>query len=460
MVVVRKPGINPPSTRNPADSIPPRLRPGGVFAGDMPEAKIARSEQSALHRQPEQAAAQHAITVSDLHAPELASIRPVQLSLDHYRLKLSGKLPPANAQGLRVFAGRQFVDIAAGEIVQVRKNDATGEYRATLASERVASGPLVALDQRTLFWTIKKASVLSDIGNVLDDAPAQVRWPAAKLYEGLNDLSERQAALGATIIARGLGQFSAQQASLMRSELSAVEQIFSAALHAVNANYADTDRVLGGYFGQSHHLAKERFADCLMRGMALSREYQGPWGVEKFVAVDVDPFRRAWTYRQDFHGRFFISVNHMHAGKLAEVIGHEMLHTIRINRFKSVGPGAVDFFYLDAGAQQALGRAVPVYDIAERGVSEVIMHGGLTVDYLQAFGSDLAVFASGVAEHAGLSGGLSVQEAVDVFNANADVRAQMAARNADSIIYAAKSLQHLHQARAADNQLLNSLIND
>ncbi|MGY2442229.1 hypothetical protein [Pseudomonas sp. SDO52101_S400] len=467
MVTGRKPTVTSPPVRPAAGSIPSRVRPGSPRVIDEPALKISRPASPFADSQPGLPVTPDAITISQLPLAESASIRSVLLSLKNYCLSLSARLPEADVEGIRHFKGRQFVDIAPGEIVQVQRDTATGEYRAMLPSERLASGPTLVLDRWTMIWKAEPVSILSGISSVMniraDYDAVDVRHSASpdsagRFYEGRDDRFERRVSKAVTIVARGLGQFSSQHSAILRSELRATQRIFSDAKDCVTANYVEAAGILQRYFGQHYELVRERFADCLSRGEALSKEYQGPWGLDKFVAVESDPDRSAWMYSLDFHGRFFISLNYLEAGDYASVLGHEMLHTNRINRFVSVGPGALDFFYLDAQWGKTLDRPVPVYDIAEQGISEVIMQGGLTVAYLDGFTTDHESFIAGVANLLGRSDTLDIQMAVDLFNANPAVRSQMASNNADSIIYAAKSLQALHLARTADSQLMNSLL--
>jgi len=454
MITGRKTTVTSPPPRSATDTTFNRLRPGRTHSINEPAVKVSRVTQPVADSQPGLPIFSDHITTSPLPLVESASIQSVLPSLNNYRLSLPAQLPAADAKGIRHFKGRQFVDIAPGEVVQIRQDATTGEYRATLSSEGVASGPALVLDRRTMIWKPVHASILSDISNVMNtrtDAPG-------KFYEGRDDRFEQRVSESVTIVARGLGQFSPQHSAILRSELGRAQGMFSDAKDCIGANYVETTEVLQGYFGQHYELVRERLADCLSRGEALSREYQGPWGQDKFVGVEFDPDRRARMFTLDFHGRFFISQNLIEPGGFAAVLGHEMMHTNRINRFKSVGPGAVDFFYLDVLMGKALDRPVPAYDIAERGVSEVIMQGGLTVAYLNGFTSDHDSFIAGVAQALGVSDALDVQSAVELFNAHPTVRTQMASNNADSIVYAAKSLQQLHLARTADSRLMSSLL--
>lgn len=470
MVIGRKPHVTPSHAHFAPDAMQPRTRSGDSVSIDVPTIKVERTAL-ALEKDPAMpVSADAGVTITGLPLAENTSIRSVVMALENYRLRLPSSLPAADAQGIRRFKGREFVDIAPGEIVQVRQDVATGEYRATLPSEQSASGPRLVLDQRTMIWTTEPLSILADIGDAMSTRSdpeliglkPSIDWDATaaqrSLYEGLDDRFERQASRTVTIVARGLSQFEPRHAAILRAELIATHQIFSDAGNGLAANYVEAGGIFQGFFGIHHEFIRVKLAACLSRGEALSKEYQGPWGMDKFVGVEFDQDRRAWVYQFDFHGRLFISLNHLQTGDFAAVLGHEMLHTNRVNRFKSVGPGALDFFYLDARMGKALGRPVPVYDLAERGVSEVIMQGGMTVAYLEGFTSDHSRFTAGVREALGLSGKLEVQTAVDLFNAYPAVRTSLASNNADSIIYAATSLQALHLTRIADSRLLESLL--
>ncbi|WP_143492430.1 MULTISPECIES: hypothetical protein [unclassified Pseudomonas] len=472
MVIGRKSHVTPSPVHTAPDSNSIRIRPGNTTSIETPAHKIARSALPPEDYRAMQKSSDTDVRITGLPLAENASIRSVVMSLENYRLRLPSRLPAADIWGIRRFKGREFVDVAPGEIVQVRLDISSGQYRATLASEQFASGPRLVLDRRTMIWGAEQLSILPEVGNVMSSRPdldpsgpkpsieKNVPPGPGKLYEGRDDIFERRASQTVKIVARGLKQFTPSDSASLRAELSATRLIFSDANHGIAMNYVEAAGIFQGYFGEHHALVKERLTDCLSRGEALSKEYQGPWGLDKFVGVEFDQDRRAWMYSMDFHGRFFISLNHLQAGDFAAVLGHEMLHTNRVNRFTSVGPGALDFFYLDARMGKALDRPVPVYDIAEQGVSEIIMQGGLTLAYLDGFTSDHSSFTTGVRDSLGLPGRLEVRTAVDLFNAHSAVRTWMAANNADSIIYAAKSLQALHRGRTADSQLLSSLLNN
>lgn len=85
-------------------------------------------------------------------ASTLADIGAAGSTLDRYLLPRSGHLPPANDDGLLIHRGREYVDTAQGGIVMVSVDSQSGLYRARLAAERHASGPLMLRDTDSGLW--------------------------------------------------------------------------------------------------------------------------------------------------------------------------------------------------------------------------------------------------------------------------------------------------------------------
>ncbi|WP_406228128.1 NEL-type E3 ubiquitin ligase domain-containing protein [Pseudomonas siliginis] len=71
---------------------------------------------------------------------------------EHYRLSATIGLPDADAEGLRTFKGRHYVEMTDGGFVQVGKDAQSGLWRARLASESIPSGPLMLHDPDNGRW--------------------------------------------------------------------------------------------------------------------------------------------------------------------------------------------------------------------------------------------------------------------------------------------------------------------
>jgi len=72
--------------------------------------------------------------------------------LEHYWLPIPDRMPQANPDGLRMYKGHEYVDVVYDGIVMVGEDPQTGLYRAQLAAERVASGPLLLRDANSGLW--------------------------------------------------------------------------------------------------------------------------------------------------------------------------------------------------------------------------------------------------------------------------------------------------------------------
>ncbi|MDQ0124969.1 hypothetical protein J2W17_003925 [Pseudomonas lini] len=76
---------------------------------------------------------------------------PAQRPLELYWITASAHLPDADAQGFRIFKGRQYVDVPGG-IVHVAKDPETGLYRARLPNELTPSGPVLVRNPESRIW--------------------------------------------------------------------------------------------------------------------------------------------------------------------------------------------------------------------------------------------------------------------------------------------------------------------
>jgi insecticidal toxin complex protein TccC len=280
-----------------------------------------------------------------------------------------------------------------------------------------------------------------------------------RLYEGVGDEVERSIPSGGVIVARGLEQFHSEHKTIIRSELIETERMFYGAQRALHSNFTENSSILQSYFGPAYGTIESKLLDSWARGEGLSKEYQGRWGEAKFLGYTADRKYQARVDIEDFHGRLIINVFHIKAGSLPTLLGHEMLHLNRVNRFVSVGPSALDHFYIGPSAHWALGSPRKNFDLPERGISEIIMQGGLTVDYLNDFTKDHDEFITAVGEYFGRAdSGIDIDTAVYFFNKSPSLRAKMASENADSLVFSAKSMYQLNQSRLADSQLFYSLL--
>jgi hypothetical protein len=128
-------GRAPRTGPEPSLPVPSATRPGGTHGTASPE--VTR---------PSPVVITHTATASVKTGATGAK------SLESYRIPAPDRLPQANTEGLRLYKGREYVDVAHGSIVMVGVDPQTGLYRAQLAAERVASGPLLLRDADSGLW--------------------------------------------------------------------------------------------------------------------------------------------------------------------------------------------------------------------------------------------------------------------------------------------------------------------
>ncbi|WP_028621038.1 RHS repeat domain-containing protein [Pseudomonas sp. Ant30-3] len=292
----------------------------------------------------------------------------------------------------------------------------------------------------------------------VSNSPVNRKDVDGRWYEGENDGFESNIPVGAVIVARGLTQLQTEQRAIVKAELLEAERFFSGAQEALKSNFAESETIMQQYFGPAYRDVVGKVFDAWTRGQKMAKEYQGAWGDGKFLAYRGNPKYQAHISTEDFYGRVALNTHHIKAGSLSMILGHEILHLNRVNRFSNIGAGALDHFYLSSNTSR-LSPPRTQFDIPEQGVSEIIMQGGMVVEYMNDFTLDHESFISAVGEHFGrVNSGIDVDTAVYFFNRSPDLRAKMASENADSLVFAAHSMNQLYQARLADSQLFSGLL--
>ncbi|WP_254433240.1 NEL-type E3 ubiquitin ligase domain-containing protein [Pseudomonas moraviensis] len=136
---VDSPAFRPDTTVRPvvetATASGSQLRPGRLAGNSDPDA-ITPAPMVTVHST----------------SSALDTVAAVTRPLDDYRLAAITSLPAADAAGLRMFKGRQYVEMADGGFVQVSKDSQSGFWRARLASESAPSGPLILRDSEGGLW--------------------------------------------------------------------------------------------------------------------------------------------------------------------------------------------------------------------------------------------------------------------------------------------------------------------
>lgn len=93
-----------------------------------------------------------AVTISEQNVTIAPLATPAEPPFERYLLSARVTLPNADADGLRVYKGRHYVDLSDGRIAQVALDPDTGLYRARLSSELTPSGPILMREPDSGVW--------------------------------------------------------------------------------------------------------------------------------------------------------------------------------------------------------------------------------------------------------------------------------------------------------------------
>lgn len=154
-----------------------------------------------------------------------SAIASAQHPLIAYRVPATGKLTEANADGLRTFRNRLYVEVADVGIVQVGKDPETGLYRAKLPNELTATGPVLIRDPVGTLWRLQ-----TEPERVTDP-----RYAYQRVIEG-----EQPYAWDEQTLINRLGS-QAQGLEAAGADILAVSR---ADIHAVRRMYANHERII------------------------------------------------------------------------------------------------------------------------------------------------------------------------------------------------------------------------
>lgn len=137
------------------DGSPPRIVTPGHFQPDAailaPGRKPQGQDNAQVASDLDAILPEPSLTIHELPPSEMES-RPLQRPLADYRITSASHLPAADAQGLRNFKGRLFVDGDNGSTLHVGLDPESGLYRAKLQSEQNPSGPILLRDSDSGRW--------------------------------------------------------------------------------------------------------------------------------------------------------------------------------------------------------------------------------------------------------------------------------------------------------------------
>lgn len=373
-------------------------------------------------------------TVKITEMPD-AAITPTHgepTSLEPYRIRSASSLPATNEQGFRIHRGRQYADLAQGGTVLVQQDPVTGIYRATLASELQPSGPELMLDRDTMTWKPAGSSSFE-----LPEAALIER-----LYKGRDDEIERQIkSQGYTMSGRGITSFNPVQQKVIIEALATVQQTLGHAVGVANQMPGWSKQVVAKTIGEGD-VYFARVVDAWKAVVALCAQYREPSGLARFVCVD-NPFNvrvHGFIRSDDNFGRVFLVGEKVSRGMLFDItLAHELSHLGEVHEVACRGPATVDYVYLS-------------HDLKNRTPSALALaKGELTDAQFDSWPAPTSQhFVRKVNE---LTNPVhSLPHAVEVFNQDPRVRAEILSTTADIVAFCAFQLSSAFKAERARQQ--------
>ena len=252
---------------------------------------------------------------------------------------------------------------------------------------------------------------------------------------------------GISIVWRGLAEFRPRESALVKSALYKTETMYQKSLSMINTYPQESAPIMRSYFGYEYPSVTPVIADTWQKTKDLVREYQEPLGHEKIVGMkSLDTSGIVDT--NDAHGRVAINMLKLRSNNLSITLGHEISHLGQVSGFNSIGPSTEDYFYIfKEGMHHLIDTPIePHFEDASQNVSEIIMGAGMTVDYLSIDPSIHSDFISGVGSVNRAAESINtIEEANRAFNRNGYISSFIAARNADSLAFAAHHLDRRYQ---------------
>ena len=269
-----------------------------------------------------------------------------------------------------------------------------------------------------------------------------------RIYKEKGDITELiMEAFGYTIHYRGLSEFPESQREYLIKSLEEAHEVYKNALHIIKSNPEQTTPVMRSFFGYEHKKVTPRIIESWEKIHSLISEYKGGLGEDKFIGVTSATMpTQAFVSDDDPHGRIAIDLNNMNTSELPLVIGHEVSHLKDISGSKTKGPHTNDYYYLFnlSASDLALGGNT-LNQNAHQAVAEIITGGGMNPVYFSRFEQLSNGFINRIKSlHPSPESIMDLQGALNEFNRNPGIAAEISAENADSLTFSAYRLHMLH----------------
>ncbi|WP_256672924.1 RHS repeat-associated core domain-containing protein, partial [Pseudomonas sp. v388] len=267
-----------------------------------------------------------------------------------------------------------------------------------------------------------------------------------RIYIGVGDrMEDLMTSEGSTILYRGLSEFPDDLRDKLKIALFKVHAIYKNAIEMIKYHPNDSADIMRSFFGYRHAEVTHQIIQSWELALARAAEYQQDFAEGKFVGFrSINERLSAFTYQEDPLGRVIINTRHIYSKKLVHTLGHELTHIVDILESPLRGPSAKDYYYIYEEYISLLTiRADKPYKFPYKIAANVITNGGLNLNYLADSGVTANEFIQRVrALHPDPDVVTDLNTAVNQFNLNPHIAANVSANNADSLMHAA---YHLHK---------------
>lgn len=242
------------------------------------------------------------------------------------------------------------------------------------------------------------------------------------------------------VLKRGLAQFDPADRNKVLQAIQTAREILDKVTQPGEALFA---REMQSFFGPEYRGKLGDIKETWRRTNQLLKEYDSPYpGHDKLYRVTENKMNAlAHIKRNDFQGGLFFHdlffENFVPNETRAATIIHELSHLCRASQARSVGAGTQDFFYLIY--TKPMDDSLKITFEGKLAGSDLIDTIGLFNEI--AIKEQLNIISvnntSMTFLDQGCRGSLTREEAIERFNKSPSLRAQVAAKNADSIAYSA-----------------------
>ncbi|MDG9883639.1 RHS repeat protein [Pseudomonas sp. GD04058] len=206
------------------------------------------------------------------------------------------------------------------------------------------------------------------------------------------------------------------------------------------------ESTMSAFFGPDYLPIAPAILNSWKRTATLFAEYSSPFrGYQKFLRVPQgDPYVLASVHHDDAEGLIRLSDRFFHPSvtslRQSVTLIHELAHLGRVSGIPGTGASALDFFYLDH--RNPVSDSIHIVEKGNLTLSRVARPIHLMLEiarfnqwFIHSISEESMTYTDSLSRHE-----MKVADAIDAFNTNSQLRATVAARNADSLAWAVAAI--------------------